>query len=160
MSATEQLNDIFSEYLDERQLEVFNRNLIKNFTLNNVVGSITILNPDKLLDEVEKSVRRLQKITGQRIEGRIMIGLYVHLCCLVERLVTKTAIENYQDLEYFEEHHQDFIGEVRECFQGISNHYKVELPVSEIAYIYDYINMNSKNKGAGSQTGTAGQEDE
>ncbi len=160
MSATEQLNDIFSEYLDEGQLEVFNRNLIKNFTLNNVVGYITILNPDKLLDEVEKSVRRLQKITGQRIEGRIMIGLYVHLCCLVERLVTKTAIENYEGLEYFEEHHQDFIGEVKECFQGISNHYKVELPVSEIAYIYDYINMNSKNKGAGSKSGTSGQEDE
>ena len=89
-----------------------------------------------------------------------MIGLYVHLCCLVERLVTKTAIENYEDLEYFEEHHQDFIGEVRESFKGISNHYKVELPVSEIAYIYDYINMNSKNKGAGSKSGTSGQEDE
>ena len=46
------------------------------------------------------------------------------------------------------------------AFQGISNHYKVELPVSEIAYIYDYINMNSKNKGAGSKSGTSGQEDE
>lgn len=159
MNATEQLNSIFSEYLDEKQLEVFNRNLIKNFTLNNVVGSITILNPDKLLDEVEKSVRRLQKLTGQKIEGRIMIGLYVHLCCLVERLVTKTTIENYEGLEYFTEHHQDFIGEVRECFQSISNHYKVELPVSEIAYIYDYINMNSKNKNAGLRNGS-GQEDE
>lgn len=160
MNATEQLNHIFSEYLDKAQLEVFNQNLIKNFTLDNVVGSITILNPGKLLDEVETSVQRLQKFTGQKIEGRIMIGLYVHLCCLVERLVTKTAIENYEGLEYFKEHHQDFIGEVKECFLGISNHYKVELPVSEIAYIYDYINMNSKNNTPGSENGTIIQEDE
>jgi sigma-54 dependent transcriptional regulator of gfr operon len=148
MNASNQMNRIFSEYLDANQLEVFNQNLLKNFTLNNVVKSITILNPDKLLDEVEESVRRLQRITGQKIEGKLMIGLYVHLCCLVERLVTKNAIENYQNLEYFEENHQDFITEVKECFQGITGHYRVELPVSEIAYIYDYINMNIKSKAA------------
>ena len=65
-----------------------------------------------------------------------------------------------EGLEYFKEHHRDFIGEVKECFLSISNHYKVELPVSEIAYIYDYINMNSKNKATEPETGTVGQEDE
>ena len=80
-----------------------------------------------------------------------MIGLYVHLCCLVERLVTKTSLENYQNLEKFQADHSDFIAQVRECFQGISSHYKVELPVSEIAYIYDYINLNSKNKTVSSR---------
>ena len=125
-----------------------------------MVESITILNPAKLLDEVEQSVTRLQRITGRRIEGRIIIGLYVHLCCLVERLVTKTSIENYQDLEGFRKKHPDFIGEARECFQDISNHYKVELPVSEIAYIYDYINLNSKNKAMTPPAGGDGREDE
>jgi len=110
------------------------------------VEFITILNPGKLLDEVEQSVTRLVRITGRSLEGKIIIGLYVHLCCLVERLVTRAAIENYQDLESFQEKHGDFIGIVKECFQDISIHYKVELPVSEIAYIYDYINLNLKNK--------------
>lgn len=154
MNAARQLERIFSEYLDEEQLEVFNQNMVKNFTLQNVVESITILNPGKLLDEVEQAVTRLQSITGRRIDNRIITGLYVHLCCLVERLVTKTAIEAYRDLEGFARRHEDFIGEVRECFQTISNRYKVELPVSEIAYIYDYINLNSKARGA------AGAEDE
>ena len=60
----------------------------------------------------------------------------------------------------FEEHHQDFIRDVRAGFMGISGHYKVELPVSEIAYIYDYINMNLKNKAAGLMPGNSSQEDE
>ncbi len=151
MNATDQLNVLFSDYLDEKQLEIFNQNMLKNFTLQNVVESITILNPDKVLDEVEQSVQRLQRMTGRKLEGRIMIGLYVHLCCLVERLVTKTSLENYQNLEKFQADHSDFIAQVRECFQGISSHYKVELPVSEIAYIYDYINLNSKNKTVSSR---------
>ena len=148
MRATEQLNMLFSDYLDEKHLEAFNRNMLKNFTLQNVVENITILNPDKVLDEVEQSVKRLQRIIRQKLEGRIMIGLYVHLCCLVERLVTKTSLENYSDLEKFQTEHGEFIAQVKECFRGISSHYKVEIPVSEIAYIYDYIHLNLKTKTA------------
>ena len=160
MNSAEKLTNIFSEYLDEEQMEIFNQNLVKNFSLQNVVESITILNPDKLLDEVEQAVGRLQKITGRKIAGRIMIGLYVHLCCLVERLVTKTPIDNYQDLEEFEQKHADFIRQVRDSFQDISRHYRVTLPVSEIAYIYDYMHLNSKNKLSGQAESPAVREDE
>ena len=160
MNSAEKLTNIFSEYLDEEQMEIFNQNLVKNFSLQNVVESITILNPDKLLDEVEQAVGRLQKITGRKIAGRIMIGLYVHLCCLVERLVTKTPIDNYQDLEEFEQKHADFIRQVRDSFQDISRHYRVALPVSEIAYIYDYMHLNSKNKLSGQAESPAVREDE
>jgi len=160
MNAMEQLKLLFSEYMDETQLEVFNQNMLKNFTLQNVVESITILNPGKLLDEVEQSVQRLQRITGRRLEGRIMTGLYVHLCCLVERLVTKTSVEHYENLEEFQNSHSEFIIQVKECFQGISSHYRVELPASEIAYIYDYIHLNSKNKGPAADTESWAGEDE
>lgn len=146
MNAADQIRQIFSEYMDNCRLESFIQNLLKNFTLQNVVESITILNPAKLLDEVEQLVEGLQQITGQRIDQRVITGLYVHLCCAVERLVTKTAIENYPDLESFQKEHSEFIGQVKECFLDIASHYKVELPVSEIAYLYDYIHLHSKNK--------------
>ena len=94
------------------------------------------------------------------IRDSIMIGLYVHLCCLVERLVTKTPIDNYQDLEEFEQKHADFIRQVRDSFQDISRHYRVALPVSEIAYIYDYMHLNSKNKLSGQAESPAVREDE
>lgn len=146
MNAADQIRQVFSEYMDSRQMESFIQNLLKNFTLQNVVESITILNPSKLLDEVAQWVAGLQEITGQKIDQRVITGLYVHLCCMVERLVTKTAIENYQDMDSFQRDQKEFIGQVKECFRDIANHYKVELPVSEIAYLYDYIHMHSKNK--------------
>lgn len=42
MNSAEKLTNIFSEYLDEEQMEIFNQNLVKNFSLQNVVESITI----------------------------------------------------------------------------------------------------------------------
>ena len=51
-------------YLSEEQMEIFNQNLVKNFSLQNVVESITILNPDKLLDEVEQAVGRTFRCTA------------------------------------------------------------------------------------------------
>ena len=146
MNAAEQLKRVFSAYMDDGQLNIFIQNIIKNFSFQNVVESITILNPVKLLDGVEQSVIRMQKMVGRPIEGRIITGLYVHLCCLVERLVTKTPIENYTGLEVFEKEQQEFIRIVRESFRDLTDHYKVEMPASEIAYIYDYINMSMKTK--------------
>ena len=51
----------------------------------------------------------------------------------------------------FEQKHADFIRQVRDSFQDISRHYRVALPVSEIAYIYDYMHLNSKISFPGRQ---------
>ncbi len=155
-----QVNRTFSRFLDDASLQLFHRNLIKNMTLRNVVESITILNPSKLFAEIERAVSMLQTFTDTSIEGR-MIGLYVHLCCLVERLVTRTPIENYEDKDNFTEEHSDFIDAFRESFSDIASHYHVEVPIAEIAYAYDYIfPAHALRKRVPSQDGSVVQEDE
>ena len=64
-------------------------------TLQNVIRSITILDPERLFHEIESAVHELQRRTGEKIGSNAIIGLYVHLCCLVERLVTRNPIETY-----------------------------------------------------------------
>ncbi|WP_273382444.1 sigma 54-interacting transcriptional regulator [Enorma phocaeensis] len=154
-----QVDRVFSRYLDPEGLGAFRRNLVKNLTLRNVVESITILNPSKLYSEIERAVGTLRLLTGAPIESR-MIGLYVHLCCLVERLVTRTPIESCDD-ETFERDHADFIEAFRESFADISAHYHVEVPVAEIVYAYDYIYpQHALRKRAYPMNGSVGQEDE
>ena len=63
----------------------------------------------------------------------------MHICFLIERLVTKTAMEKYKDLESFEAEQKEFIDIVTESFHTLLSHYNVELPISEIAYLYEYI---------------------
>ncbi|MCY1713402.1 sigma 54-interacting transcriptional regulator [Caproiciproducens galactitolivorans] len=134
-----QVNAFLVRYFTQEEIQQFNRNILKNFSLQNVMQYLTVLNADKLLDYVEEVVNHLQQLMGKKLSGETILGIYVHLSCLVERLVTKNQLETHLDLEGFESSQQLFIKQMKESFSVITNHYGVEIPVSEIAYIYDYI---------------------
>lgn len=138
---------ILSEFMDENELASFHEGLVERLTLKNVIESITILNPEKLLDEVTGAVHALERLCGIRLTGRTMAGLCVHLCCLVERLVTRSAFEPYPCDEGFDKKHADFVELFYEGFKGVAAHYRVAVPVSEVAYVYDYVRHGGLLRG-------------
>ena len=81
--------------------------------------NLTILNPQKLLDFVSESVQNLQLVMQKKFQSRTIIGIYIHICFLVERLVTKTAIEIYENLDDFANNHSDFIEQVNQSFDSM-----------------------------------------
>jgi len=70
------------------------------------------------------------------------MGLYIHISCLVERLVTKKVLD-YGDTIKFKENQQDFILKVKTSFYNIFENYGVDLPLSEINYLYNYISLDN-----------------
>lgn len=143
---TERLDRELVRWIGEEGIAIFHDSVVKRLTLLNVIESLTILNPDKLFSEVERAVSSLQDLTGQSIDPAATIGLYVHLCCLVERLVTKTTVNAYIGEEDFVRSHTDFIEAFRTSFSKISAHYRVEVPTAEIAYVYDYIHSKRASR--------------
>lgn len=139
LSAISHINDIFQNYMSMQEIQRFNDDLLKNFSLINVIESLTILNPRALLDIVEKSIHKLEREQSSKIDPKILIGLYVHICCFVERMVKHIPVKTYPNLEVFEQEKREFIKHVRIAFRDLSKHYGIDIPVSEIAYIYDYI---------------------
>lgn len=133
------IRQMFSENMDAMQLEEFARNLLKNFSLQNVVKHLTILDADKLLEFVQIAVNRLQHMMERQFAAKTIVGLYIHISCLIERLVTRTSEEDEEDSQVFQKEQEQFIRYVKESFVQICEHYHVELPTSEIKYIYDYI---------------------
>ncbi len=134
-----------SKYLQPKQMDQLLDDLRKNFTLQNVVGYLTILNPKVLLDNVTLAIDALQENLNKRFGGKTLIGIYIHVCCLVERLVTKTAIKEYIDLEGFEREHKKFIQYVHDAFQNLSKRYNIKIPTSEIAYLHEFIAADEQN---------------
>ena len=104
---------------------------------------ITILNPNHLLDFVEKTVKNLEMELNISFSTKARVGLYIHISCLIERLVTKTAISTYENLDNFISDNKDFIELVRDSFSEIVTHYNVEIPLTEIAYLCAYINNDT-----------------
>lgn len=135
----ERINRMLSLYMQEDDLQAFHQRLLKNFSLQNVVQNLTILNADKVLDLVNIGLDQMQKMMRRKFSAQTIIGLNIHVSCLIERLVTKTPIETYTDQAAFEQEQKEFIEMVRKAFREVSTHYKVEFPISEIAYIYDYV---------------------
>lgn len=136
------INDILSRYLTEEELDKFNQNILKSFSLQNVLERITILNVKRVLDDVGIALDKLQKSLNVKLQNKTIIALYVHISYLIERLVKKNPIKTHNELDEFMNEQVEFIKIVKESFSVVENHYSVEIPVSEIAYIHDFVENN------------------
>lgn len=148
LGKVEQISRFFEKYFDREEMRRFNANLLKNFSLENVMESLTILNPGPLMDFIERALNELQRELKTQFGSRIMVGLYLHISCLTERLVTKSPAVMHENLEDFKREKKDFIDSLEQSFKELGNHYNITIPVSEMAYLYDYIyNGFYKNGG-------------
>ncbi|MCH3956936.1 MAG: PRD domain-containing protein [Olsenella sp.] len=144
--SSDALDAALRQALGSDGIALFHQKLLRNLTLRNVVESITILNPEMLYLEADRAMQRLSVLSGHTIDARCQIALYVHLCGLIERLVTKNFVETYPDAETFERNYHDFIDWFRQAFDEMCRRYRVEIPVTEIAYVYHML-MTPQEKG-------------
>ena len=104
------------------------------------------MNATKVLTLVDEMLEELQLQMQQRFLPKTIMGLNVHISCLIERMVKKEEIGTHLNLTEFVENNSDFIEKVRRSFANIAKQYNIELVMSEIAYIYDYINHDFENE--------------
>lgn len=142
----EPLNRALQDFLSEPERESFQQQLLKNFSLQSLMENLTILNPTRLLDSVYEAVSELQRQMRRRFQSRTLVGIYIHVSFLIERLVTRTAIESEADLTAFRQAHADFIEQVNVSFAHLLKSYSVSVPTDEISYLYDYIE-NDETQG-------------
>ena len=105
--------------MDEDQLIQFDKNILHNFSLSNLMNTLIILNPIKLLEQVANALDVLQKYLQIRFSNRTCFGLYVHICCLIERHVVSRMGE-YKPSDDFLREHKDFVEYVQKAF--VSTH--------------------------------------
>lgn len=130
----------FKDLINEEDMEVFRKNILKNFSLTNIIGNLTILNPDKLLEHVADAIDKLQNEMNNVFNYNTCFGLYVHICCLIERLVTREGAEEYtKRYEDCNEEEQQFILHLKQAFAKVEKYYTVNIPIEEIEYINIYI---------------------
>ncbi|MEK4298191.1 sigma 54-interacting transcriptional regulator [Oceanobacillus sp. FSL W8-0428] len=133
------LREWLMKSLDNEQAEQFNDRLIRNFSLEKVIDSVTILDTDKVMAEIELFMRILEELTGQKISNERKHALYVHVSCLIERLIRNVPIEIYSGNDIDEECREEQLVRIKEAFSVIEEDYSVKIPNSELKYIYDIL---------------------
>lgn len=137
------VSNILKDVIPKEKIPQVKQSIMKYFTLESVLSYITILNPDKIIDQVEVAIETLQYEMRKQFSVDTIICLYIHLSCLVERLVTKTQLEEegIDDIESFKEKNKYFISVIKKSFSDIENYYSVTIPISEIYYLYEILNV-------------------
>lgn len=135
------IKSVLAKYLDEAEIQEFDDNLLNHFSLENIVGYLTILNPEKVLRAVESGIQNLQKRMNTEFSSKTKIGLNIHICCLIEGLVTKDRVEKPVN-EPLSEALTTFINHFKISFNDLEMQYRIEIPTNEVLYVYHYIQEN------------------
>lgn len=128
-----------NQYLNHDEIQILLDNLLHNFSLENIVANLSILDGRILFKYVESAVNDLQQELHVKFNRHNLVGLYIHLCCMVERLVTKESFKNKAGLDTFGKEHQDFIFIVKKCMEKTCSHYGIQIEMVEIAYLFDFV---------------------
>lgn len=129
-------------YYDKEKTQRFIENIVRSFTVKNLIGQLTILNPDKIMEDVEDAVNRLEILeeVTYPIDQKKM--LYIHMCVMVERLILEKGKIAEEDVTHELKCRGSFIKNLKESFSVIENKYNVSLNDREILMIYYLIENN------------------
>lgn len=129
-------------YCDKDKTQRFIENIVRSFTIKNLIGQLTILNPDKIMGDVEETVSKLEILedTTYSIDQKKM--LYIHMCVMVERLILEKGRLPQEDMTDDLKCRESFIKNLKESFSVIENKYNVSLNEREILMIY-YLTENN-----------------
>lgn len=131
------LKKAFPDIFSDRILDSINKDMVKMFTLENIVDYLTILNPRQTINQVEDAVVKIERSFGVKMDGFLKISLYIHISCMMERVIIKNPNLNYPELDNFVQYHVHFIKTIKNAFSVIEQYYNIEIPFSEIGFIYD-----------------------
>lgn len=141
------VTSLLSDYMDQDELKIFNDNMLKNFSLISILDNVTILNASKLYDKISKAVERLERVCGINILNKIKVGMYIHISCLVERLVMHYGEESTHKVIYEDNDESlKFSKAFMNSFSDVMDYYRIEFPLDEVYYIYTILEPYLKNK--------------
>lgn len=136
----DRIKNQLAQIFDPQQLTQINDQLLKNFSLTNLMDQLTILNPSKLLEQVTDAIYILQNTLNLNLKNNTCFGLYIHICCLIERLVTQPDLPDEVSLNQTKDSaFIKFKKAFSTAFTVVEKYYSVEIPEIEIKYVYDYI---------------------
>lgn len=129
--------------MTDEQILSFNDQLIHNFSLERVINSITILDAHLVMDNIDRAIKSYSDLSEQIIGNVTRMSLYVHISCLIERLIRNEPITTYDLSMINDTNAKQTFKWIKEAFSVIEKIYSVEIPESEYGYIFDIIRANA-----------------
>lgn len=131
---------LFGSLTTPEQVAEINNLLLKNFSLRRVIESVTILDTSKVINHVEQFLLRYEHLAGVTVSNERKVALYVHISCLIERLIRHAGITAWSGQQCPEQE----LNRLREAFSVIESNYSVKIPTAELGYIHNILTFETE----------------
>jgi len=74
---------------------------------------------------------------NRQMNNNQKLTIYVHISCMIERLIRGQQMDSFPQDDYFIEHQERLCSIIRMAFQPIEQLYNISLPVEECYYIFN-----------------------
>ena len=128
------------EFLEEDKIEYIKKDLTKIFSLQNVMNQLSILNPNKIINDVEKIILKLENSFNVVFSSYLRMLLYIHISVMIERLILNHGLNGdpSKEKEYIK-NNKDIIKSIEDSFIEIEEEYNFSLTIKEIEIIQEII---------------------
>ena len=133
---TAKLSDWLKTAFSNQEIETILNNLVKNFSLEQTINMVTILDAPKVIENITIFIQELERRFSITLSNQKKFTLYVHVSYLIERLIRKEA--NNLDYDYeksFSQKYANELSKIKAAFSVTSDNYSVKIPQSELIYI-------------------------
>lgn len=130
------LLEIVEKHTDKEISKIVGEELIKNLSLNKIIDSLTILDSTKVIAQIEPCLSLLERSLNQKLNNNQKINLYVHVSCMIERLIRNQQVNTFPKDHTFMKHKERITTIIKIAFQSIEQLYNISIPEEEIYYIY------------------------
>ncbi|WP_317759423.1 sigma 54-interacting transcriptional regulator [Liquorilactobacillus mali] len=136
------LNNLLMQIVPEDMLPQISDNLVYNMSLPRVLTNLTILDTDKVMSSIHKTIHQFELGLGYHINNKIQLTLYIHCSNMIERLIRNEALEYHSITATKISKNSQLYSVIKFGLSVIERNYKIKIPDSEIAYIIDIFELD------------------
>lgn len=137
-----ELFNLFKKIFNIDVAKEIDRRIVKNLTLDRLIDSLTILDAPKVVEQIDACIILVEELSGVTLTTSKKISLYVHLSCMIERLIRNRAISSFPDLQIFVLKHHDKVKIVQKSLEILETLYTIKIPLEEISYVVNILNAH------------------
>lgn len=98
-------------------------------------SQIKDVNGDELVSVIRITIKEIQESLAIRINHEVEVGIVIHLCFLIDRIINGGREREFEDLnDYRNTHSKQFIL-IKQCMKKLEMIYKVNIGENELAFI-------------------------
>lgn len=135
-------NPSFPEFmLNKENVREFTNDIIKLFTLKGVASRLRFLNPEVVMQEVDRVIRGYENYYHVQLPNFLRINLFLHTSIMIERVLVKEESGKIDsiDTEGINEESRKFIEVSKDIFKSIMMKYKIEISDAEYLLLYQIL---------------------